>query len=736
MTLPEEPPFNLHQKHPKPVIPPLTRAPEPQPQTKHGSLDHDGSETMRKVKNWILFGSETLPKGASLEFAIASQWLLRVGLTILVLGIGFFVKYSIDQNWISEQARILAAAAVGMAMLVGGSRILSGRYAILGQGLMGGGITTLYFSVYAAHAFYGLIDETTAFFIMAAITALSGFIAVRFNTPTIAVLAVIGGYAAPLMFPAVQDLATVLTYMLVIATGVLGVTTFRDWPIVKALAFLCHFFLFHVCVLKNWSHENAVTSLLFLGLYFLLFSTMPFLSHLRKGSKSGLVELGSIHLNAAYCSLMGWHLMTNLGYDKSILSGCSMALAFFYAAHAFAYLRLRVNDRPMLVSFMALSATFLAMAMPLYLSGVWLTTAWAIQAVAMVWMARQLGSGFIRQLSYLLIVVVLGRYTWIDLPRRGHLDILDSHGNILLDFLGRLASYGLPLVGMITAGLMLGRDERIQAALIPKDHDIPDRANRGVIKVLTVVLGSLLAFVYLGLEIGQTTHQFCPDFHMTSLTLVGLAFALLVMKRAGFWIGESATLSITTVLAVALGIKLLILDFAPQFANSPDFMLYKTWSPLGCVSRVVDFGAFTAFLLMLGAFLDKKGQKDAPALVVVTSLALTLLILTTETANFLHAYSMDAFRPGAVSIIWTLYGLGLLIFGIRRHNRWARYAGLGLFTLVTAKVFLLDLSGAETLYRVAAFMVLGILLLSGSFLYLRHQKAINDEALEMGGQDQ
>lgn len=734
MVSPDDPPLHQnpkHQKHAPPSDPPSPKK-DPAP----AFLDRDGSETLRKVKNWILFGSESLPKGATLEFAIASQWLLRIGITILILGMGFFVKYSIDQNWISEQARILAAAAAGMAMLVGGSRILSGKYAILGQGLMGAGITTLYFSTFAAHAYYQLIDETTSFVLMAAITALAGFIAVRFKAASMAVLAVLGGYAAPLMFPTHQDLTPVLTYMLVIATGVLAITTIRDWPIVKAIAFLCHFLLFHVCVHRNWSHENVVIALGFLTLYFLLFSTMPFLHKLRRGGKSGLVELGSLHLNAAYCSLMGWHLMTSLGWDKSILSGCSMGLAFFYAGHAFAYLRLRVSDKPMLVSFMALSAIFLAMAMPLYLSGVWLTTAWAIQAVAMAWMARQLGSGFIRQLSYLLILVVMGRFTWIDLPRRGTLDILDSHGNILLDFLGRLASYGLPLVGMITAGLMLGRDESDKVAIIPADHDIPDKANRGTVRMLTVVFGSLLALLYLGLEIGQTTHQYCPEIHMTSLTLLGVAFAFLLIRRGAYWIGTTTTLSIATILAVGLGLKLLILDFAPQFANSPDLMLYKTWSPLGSVSRLVDFGAFTGFLLVLGGFLSKNGQKDAPALVAVTSLALTLVILTTETTNLLHGLAMDAFRPGAISIIWTLYGLGLLIFGIRRHNRWARYAGLALFTLVTAKVFLFDLSGAETLYRVAAFMVLGVLLLSGSFLYLRHQKAINEEALEVGGQDQ
>ena len=37
----------------------------------------------------------------------------KIGILIFIIGIGFFVKYAIDQNWINETARTLMGYAVG-----------------------------------------------------------------------------------------------------------------------------------------------------------------------------------------------------------------------------------------------------------------------------------------------------------------------------------------------------------------------------------------------------------------------------------------------------------------------------------------------------------------------------------------------------------------------------------------------------------------------------------------------
>ena len=73
----------------------------------------------------------------------------------------------------------------------------------------------------------------------------------------------------------------------------------------------------------------------------------------------------------------------------------------------------------------------------------------------------------------------------------------------------------------------------------------------------------------------------------------------------------------------------------------------------------------------------------------------------------------------AVSVLWTLIGLGLLIAGLIRDSRLLRYGGLTLFGLSLAKIFLYDLSALNSVARALSFIVVGGLVLVGGFFLQR-----------------
>ena len=70
-----------------------------------------------------------------------------------------------------------------------------------------------------------------------------------------------------------------------------------------------------------------------------------------------------------------------------------------------------------------------------------------------------------------------------------------------------------------------------------------------------------------------------------------------------------------------------------------------------------------------------------------------------------------------ISIFWALYGAILMVAGFAKHLRFVRYLALGLFALLLAKVFLIDMSNVRSVYRMTAFLATGLTLLGVSYLY-------------------
>jgi uncharacterized membrane protein len=72
-----------------------------------------------------------------------------------------------------------------------------------------------------------------------------------------------------------------------------------------------------------------------------------------------------------------------------------------------------------------------------------------------------------------------------------------------------------------------------------------------------------------------------------------------------------------------------------------------------------------------------------------------------------------------LSVFWGLSGITALWVGLRSDTRVVRLGGLSLLCLAAAKVFAYDLSALGSVYRVASFTMLGLLLLAAAFVHQR-----------------
>src|SRR5262249_45033738 len=259
-----------------------------------------------------------------------------------------------------------------------------------------------------------LINAAAAFALMAFITICAGVMAVRFNSMLVAILGILGGYGTPVMLSTgVVNFVGLFSYMLLLGFGVLGISYKKNWHLLNYLSFFCTYVLFFGSM-KAYTVDHFWEVMPFLTAFFVLFSTMVFFFHLVSRTRSTLLEPIALLINAGIYFAVSYGLISQ-AFDYRWVAAVSLGLATFYVVHVWYCLVMRDLDRELLFSFVGLAAFFLGVTMPLLLSREWITVSWAIQAFVMLWIAGKLQSEFLRHAAYLLYLIVIGRFCFIDL---------------------------------------------------------------------------------------------------------------------------------------------------------------------------------------------------------------------------------------------------------------------------------------------------------------------------------
>jgi uncharacterized membrane protein len=81
----------------------------------------------------------------------------------------------------------------------------------------------------------------------------------------------------------------------------------------------------------------------------------------------------------------------------------------------------------------------------------------------------------------------------------------------------------------------------------------------------------------------------------------------------------------------------------------------------------------------------------------------------------LSAMSVDTRVQSAISILWTVIGMGAMLFASRRNSRPLWIVGAALVGIVLLKMFFVDLGASGTVERIVSFLVVGSLLVATGY---------------------
>ena len=626
----------------------------------------------------------------------------KIGILIFIIGIGFFVKYAIDQNWINETARTLMGYAVGAGMLVLAER-LHKRYHTFSSLLAGGAFGIYYLITAIAFHYYALFSHTIAFVILCVTTIFMSAVSVLYDRKELAVTALVGGFIAPFIIS--TDSSSIISlqiYITILNIGMFCLAMYKKWAILPMVSFaFTYIILWGTTALGSFSDSEAVTTyptlFAFATLFYVIFLLpVVFILRTQYGENTRLGLLGIITANSFMYLIYGDFLLQH--FEAS--SDTTAYLAFFIAAVNLAihlYLRFRVEGQDTLRNLMlGLAVTFASMGIPILFSAANVLMVWAAESVLLLWLFTKEKNRIYELASAVLLLLTLGAlayYRTTDTFIHDTGDSLFFNGAFFVTTFVSIAYYVVAVIMQFNKELF--SDTKRLIAYTPCN-------------AIAYALG--FSILFLAFRDNFHFHLEQPISEYASLltaNIMLLGGALILRKR--FEISENK-------LAYEISLYLAGILFAMTVWNytAPEGLLLRWLMALVTIAHMA--------YCMRGQLLVTSNQRNLHIeySIISTLMWLTLtrlLLITFNEVNFSTAFSLSL---GIAAFI-------LMCIGMRYHSKEIRIVSLAEFGIVIGKLILNDVWAMPALGKIIVFISLGALLLILSFLYQKLKDALFNE---------
>ncbi|GGA66583.1 hypothetical protein GCM10011507_17620 [Edaphobacter acidisoli] len=326
---------------------------------------------------------------SSLEKRIGSQIFNRIGIIALLIAAALFLKHAMDNHWIGPLGRVLIGLVAGSAIVLWSERFRRKGFDVFSYSLKAIGSGVLYLALWAAFQVFHLMPAGVALAAMVLVTAWNALMAWSQSSELLAIYALAGAFATPLLLATGGNHETFLfTYILVIDIATVALVRLKPWQRLLLGAFPATIAFFVGWYVQfNSSTELAVTSL-FVALFFVIF-IVPSIDERdeRKGHSQGSAAIASIFLplaNAVFLALAFYSLLEDSGHHALL-----PWMAVLFGALYLGLMRLP-QARVTFAVHLSLAVVFLTIAIPLKASGNWITVGWFAEGVALLWIAARM----------------------------------------------------------------------------------------------------------------------------------------------------------------------------------------------------------------------------------------------------------------------------------------------------------------------------------------------------------
>ncbi len=658
-----------------------------------------------------------------LEKFIGENLINKIGIAILVLAIGFFVKYAIDNNWIGPVGRV-GIGVLCAGILIGIAHKLRNSYKAFSSVLVGGGLAVLYFTITLAYHQFHLFNQTTSFIILIVITSFAVVLSLLYDKQELAIIALIGGLSSPFIVSGDHaNYHALFIYLIILNAGLLVIAYNKSWRILNAAAFALTVIVFSV-VLFTLTAPTYFTGFIYASILYLLFFSINVANNVRENKKFVASDFTILLTNTALYFAVGLYLFTVMHMEqwRGLFSA---SLGVINLALSYLLFKNKKVDTNILYLLIGITLTFISLTAPIQLHGHNITLFWAAETVLLYWLYQKSNIKLMK-LTSLIIWGAMITSLWIDWiniysDTTKTIAIIANKG-FITTFFTALSSYLL--------SVLMGKDESEEIYNI--------NINARVFKYSAF----LLLFLTGLLEINHQFLNHYPGIELNSLYLMLYVpafiyiFHILSKRVAGIqlsWMVSTALLSICIVTYFL---------FTPQFFNVQYYML--TQNKISTMHFIAHWwGVVFVALLFYQLILIAKNQipeefQKAATWIIAGGIVLFLSLEICLAANLIF-YSKTNLIEGiqtvyikvGLPILWGLASFALMWLGMRNKVSTLRIISLTLFSITLFKLFAFDIQNIPPAGKIAAFFCLGVLLLIVSFMYQKVKKIIvEDETIK------
>jgi uncharacterized membrane protein len=649
---------------------------------------------------------QQIPTGpaVSLEQRIGTRWVAIAGAITVIVGVGFFLKYAYD-NWaIGPLARVLITAVGGLVALVAGEVTRRRGYEIVAKCVTALGFGVLYAAVFSAYRVFGLIGTSPAFVLAIVVTAAAMFYAVIVDEVVIAVLSLFGGFCTPVLVSTGQNLPIPLFgYALVLGAGAMVCAYYRKWRTVNIVAFVGTFILYTGWFEKFYRPATEMTIALgWLTVFFAVYLVVPILYELINRVKADKEDILCVLANTA---VVFYYLCVILFDEfRTQLAFCAFGLCLIHLAMLAVVNTRCKEDENLKVGLLAVAMFFLTVAMPLYFKMHAIAIAWAAQGAVLAVIGLRYRSGWTQA----------GGIVGLSLSLCRLVQLLPMHeAAFTLVFNSAFGTWCFVVGTLLVCHIIYRRTSQFEREL----RAVVSQILYAVAVLWLIAAAAMEWFWHCDYNIIESA---TGDTHfirgmMLIFAVSGLLFIIRPVCPRGI-LGKILAI----ILAVAGSIFTLV---ALTEVYHQRFVIFANVN-FG-IALLFVAGLFVTALLLKRPLAENKSNIVFSALFTLAGVFVLWILLTEEI--YLYWYCRNRFaEPVAswkflsnmyISIMWAVYGVALMVVGFWRKASILRYIALGLFALLLAKVFILDMATVKSVYRIAAFLATGIALVGVSYLY-------------------